>query len=541
VTGRRTLAACLAAWLLLLAAPAGAAEYDLVIDELPVNLSGHPATATAINGTVPGPALRWREGEDVTIRVTNHLPVSTSLHWHGILLPYGMDGVPGISFPGIRPGETFVYRFTVGQSGTYWYHGHSGTQEQTGLYGPLIIEPKAAEPYAYDRDYPVLLSDWTDEDPARVLARLKKRPDYYNRHRRTLGDFLRDVRRDGWKRTVSERLAWGRMRMSPTDIADVSGATYTYLMNGRPPEPGWSARYTPGERVRLRLINGSSMTYFDLRIPGLPMTVVQADGQDVVPVTVDEIRLAVAETYDVIVAPRDGRAYTLYAEAMDRSGHARGTLAPREGMTAPVPAPRPPPVRALSDMPMAMAGMDMGGAGMEGMEGMDAGGMAMPGMATSGSRLDDPGVGLAGSGRRVLTYADLRARAPYPKGPPGREIELHLTGNMERYTWSFDGKKYSEAVPVDFTRGERVRVVLVNDTMMDHPIHLHGMWMELENGAGPDRPRKHTINVKPGERVSFIVHADAPGAWAFHCHLLYHMDAGMFRKVVVSDGPAGGA
>jgi FtsP/CotA-like multicopper oxidase with cupredoxin domain len=527
MTLRHAIPAALAA--LALAGPAGAATYDLVIGETPVNLTGHAATATTINGTLPGPTLRWREGEEVTIRVTNRLDRPSSLHWHGILLPYTMDGVPGVSFSGIAPGETFTYRFTVAQSGTYWYHGHSGTQEQSGLYGPLVIMPKSPEPYAYDRDYVILLSDWTDEDPDRVLARLKKDPDYYNQRRRTVGDFFHDVRQGGLSAAVADRVAWGRMRMGPTDIADVTGATYTYLLNGKPPGANWTALYAPGERVRLRVINGSSMTFFDVRLPGLPMTVVEADGQDVEPVTVDEMRLGVAETYDVIVAPKGGAAYTIFAEAMDRSGHARGTLATAEGASAPVPVLRRPPVREMSDMPgMAKGGMEM----PSGKDGTVPHGLTRSGLAA-------PGLGLGGDGRRVLTYADLRAREPfYDTRPPDREIELHLTGDMVRYMWSFDGKKFSEALPITFKEGERVRVVMVNDTMMEHPIHLHGMWMQLENGGGAYGPRKHTIIVRPGQRVSALVTADAPGQWAFHCHLLYHMDAGMFRKVVVA--PEGG-
>jgi len=547
MTLRRTLPIALAtlAWGLAGAPPAPAATYDLTIADAPVNITGAAATATAINGTVPGPTLRWHEGEEVTIRVTNRLDRVTSLHWHGILLPYTMDGVPGVSYGGIAPGQTFVYRFTVGQSGTYWYHGHSGTQEQSGVYGPLVITPKAPEPFAYDRDYVVMLSDWTDTDPERVLARLKKAPGYYNQHRRTVGDFLRDVRREGLRAAVAERVAWGRMRMGPSDIADVTGATYTYLMNGNPPGANWTALYAPGERVRLRLINGSSMTFFDVRVPGLALTVVAADGQDVAPVTVDELRLGVAETYDVIVTPKGGNAYTLFAEAMDRSGFARGTLATRAGESADIPRRRPPPVRSMADMP----GMKMKGAAMPGME--MKGAMPMPGMAqgmdmppAGAGDLARPGLGLGGDGRRVLTYADLRALTPfYDTRPPDREIELHLTGDMTRYMWSFDGKTFSEAEPIRLTEGERVRVVMVNDTMMEHPIHLHGMWMQLENGGGAYAPRKHTIIVRPGERVSALVTADAPGQWAFHCHLLYHMEAGMFRKVVVAPAPAadGGA
>lgn len=561
------------------AVPALAGEYNLVIDETAVNITGRERTAMAINGAVPGPALRWREGEEVTLHVTNRLKEPTSIHWHGVIVPNTMDGVPGISFEHIEPSETFTYRFTVKQSGTYWYHSHSGLQEQSGMYSPLLIDPVTPEPFRFDREYVVMLSDWTDEHPNRVLAKLKKQSGYYNFHKPTVVDFFRDVERIGWRAALSDRLAWGRMRMDPTDIADVTGYTYTFLMNGQPPKANWTALFKPGERVRLRFINAASMTYFDVRIPGLEMEIVQADGQDVVPVVIDEFRIAVSETYDVIVEPREDRAYTLFAEAMDRSGYGRGTLAPRAGMAAPLPEMRPRPVRTMADM--GMADMDHGQGqtgeapekvhGAKG-RGKDAGvsdmnhdamgrgqGEAMPGMAsgeepmvthgpdTHGpgnsmvvamprSRLHESGAGLEHTGTRVLVYTDLRAREPgYDRRKPEREIELHLTGNMDRYIWGFNGKKYSESEPIPFRYGERLRVVLVNDTMMEHPIHLHGMWMELDNGNGEHNPRKFTINVKPGERLSFLMTADALGAWPMHCHLAYHMAAGMMVHVVVAE------
>ncbi len=540
-----------------------AGEYDLVIEKKAINVTGRDRVVPTINGSVPGPVLRWREGEDVTVRVTNRLDEPTSIHWHGIILPADMDGVPGLSFDGIAPGATFTYRIPVKQSGTYWYHSHSELQEQTGMYAPIIIAPAQPETYRYDRDYIVMLSDWTDEAPHAVYAKLKKQSGYYNFNKRTASDFFRDVADQGWGATISDRLEWGRMRMDPTDIADVTGYTYTFLVNGKPPQANWTALFKKGERVRLRLINGSAMTYFDVRIPGLKMTVVQADGQDVQPVTVDELRVAVAETYDVIVGPEGERAYTLFAEAMDRSGYARGTLAPREGLSAPIPKLRPRPLLTMADMGMAhgamsrsqaagMAGMDHGGD----MDGMHAMGHAAADKANDmtammhgpdehgpgsdmiammpADRLNEPGIGLETAGR-VLLYTDLRSIKPgYDLRAPSRDIELHLTGNMQRFIWSFDGKKSSEAGPIRLRYRERVRFTFVNDTMMNHPLHLHGTWSELDNGAGAYKPRKHVINVKPGERLSFEVTADALGEWAFHCHLLYHMEAGMFRKVVVT-------
>jgi FtsP/CotA-like multicopper oxidase with cupredoxin domain len=460
-------------------------------------------------------------------------------------VPSPMDGVPGLSFPGIAPGETYVYRFPVHQSGTYWYHSHSNYQEQTGVYGPIVIDPKAGYPQPFDRDYVVFLSDWSDTSPDTIVSNLKFQSDYYNFHQRTAGTFFEDVAQKGFAATVADRLEWGRMRMSPTDILDVSGATYTYLINGHPPGANWTALFRPGERLRLRFINGSSMSIFDVRIDGLPMTVVQADGNDVMPVTVDEFRISVAETYDVIVHPKGDRAYTLFVQAEDRTGYARGTLAPQPGMAAAIPPMDPRPLRTMTDM--GMGGMDHGS--MPGTS-MDHG--SMPSMQMSSEakklegtvgvdnvaempteRLNRPGEGIP-SGRRALTYADLRATRPgSDPRPPSRDITLHLTGNMERFIWGFDGKKFSEADPIVLQRGERVRFVLINDSMMEHPIHLHGLWSELENGHGEYRPYKHTINVKPGEKLSYLVTADEPGRWAYHCHLLYHMETGMFREVRV--------
>jgi CopA family copper-resistance protein len=581
----------------------GANEIDLMIREEQLQFGKRRGTAITINGTVPGPLVRLREGSDAILRVTNGLKEDTSIHWHGLLLPPGMDGVPGVSFAGIKPGETFTYRFPVRQNGTYWYHSHSAGQEQLGHYGPLIIDAAKPEPFQYDREHVVVLSDWTSEDPMRILAKLKRRPNYYNFQRRTVGTFFRDVAKNGFKPTVTDRLEWGRMRMDPSDISDVTGFTYTFLMNGFAPESNWTALFKPGERVRLRFINAGAATYFDLRIPGLQMTVVSVDGQHVQPVIVDEIRIAIAETYDVIVEPKEKRAYTIFAEAMDRSGFARGTLATEKGMTAAIPPRRERVVATMADMGMGdmsgMKGMNgkKGAGEMKGMDGMkkmpaddmkgmnhaqpatnampDMPEMKMPGMKMDAappmndsmsksapvkhgpdhhgpgnssvpmetkSRLNEPGTGLEDTGTRVLLYSDLRSLEPGEDSrPPGREIELHLTGNMERYMWGFDGKKFSEAEPIKFYYGERVRLTLVNDTMMNHPIHIHGMFMELDNGAGPFKPKKHTINVKPAERLSLDITADALGNWAFHCHVLYHMEAGMFRVVSVVEQNEGAA
>lgn len=547
-------------------------HFDLVLDRLAVNFTGTPATATALEGSVPGPLLRWREGEEITLRVTNRLRETSSIHWHGIVLPAGMDGVPGLSFSGIAPGETFEYRFRVRQHGTYWYHSHSGFQEQTGLYGAIVIDPAAPPRHRVDRDLVLVLSDWSDETPEAILANVRRQSDYYNARQRTAADLWREIRHHGVAATWRERSMWNRMRMSDRDIADVTGSTYTFLMNGHPPEEGWKAQFRRGERLRLRFVNASAMSFFDIRIPGLAMTVVAADGQDVEPVTVDEFRLGVAETLDVLVEPRDDTAYTVFAQAMDRSGYARGTLTPDPALRAEVPAMDPPPALTHIDMGMADAAhaehshdhapppedtSDHDGGHHhahhhedEPTHGPTAAGGPWTGAIVHGPRergvqvdmraaaprlrLSDPGPGLRDNGRRVLTYADLYNADPTPDPrEPGREIQLHLTGNMHRFLWSVNGIPYADAEPLRLRLGERLRVVLVNDTMMSHPIHLHGMWSDLETGDPARIPRKHTVVVQPGAVLTHLLTADAPGAWAWHCHLLYHM-AGMFREVRVS-------
>ncbi|MEQ7780283.1 copper resistance system multicopper oxidase [Xanthomonas hortorum] len=577
-------------------------EFDLTIGETPMNFTGRTRPAITVNGSIPAPLLRWREGTTVNLRVSNALPADsihgheTSIHWHGILLPANMDGVPGLSFAGIHRGETYHYRFTVKQGGTYWYHSHSAFQEQAGLYGPLVIDPLEPEPFAFDRDYVVMLSDWTDLDPTALFSRLKKMAGYDNYYKRTVGDFIRDAQRDGLAATVADRKMWGQMRMTPTDLSDVNANTYTYLMNGTTALGNWTGLFRSGEKVRLRFINGSAMTYFDVRIPGLKMTVVAADGQYVHPVTVDEFRIAVAETFDVIVEPSGQDAFTIFAQDSGRTGYVSGTLAVREGLRAPVPAVDPRPILTMVDMGMAgmdhgsMGGMDMSGSkGMEGgcganmgMAGMDQGNApkaqapaapdphaghdmsAMPADSMAGmdhgggmqahpasedknplvdnkamtptSRLDDPGNGLRDNGRTVLSYAMLKSVFADPDGrEPGREIELHLTGHMEKFAWGFNGQKFSEVAPLRLNYGERLRIVLVNDTMMTHPIHLHGMWSDVEDDQGNFLVRKHTVDMPPGSKRSYRVRADALGSWAYHCHLLYHMEAGMMRQVRVDE------
>ena len=529
--------------------------FDLTVGHSAVEIGGRSGHAITINGTLPGPLIRFREGEKVTLKVTNTLDEDTSIHWHGLLVPFHMDGVPGVSFPGIKPKSTFTYEFAVPQSGTYWYHSHSGLQEQMGHYGPLIIDPAGDDPVQSDREYVLVLSDWSFEHPHKVFARLKKDAAVYNFQQRTAGDFLKDARENGLGATLADRASWGAMRMSPTDISDVTAAVYTYLINGHATEDNWTAIFNSGERVRLRIINASAMTIFNFRIPGLPMTVVAADGLHVQPVETDEFQIGVAETYDVIVSPTRARPFALVAESIDRSGQVVATLAPETGLVATAPLLRERPTLTHRDMGMDMASMDHGSmAGMDHgtMPGMDHGAMDMAAAVPQGhdhkmgvgvdnvamvqvSRIDEPGLGLESVPHRALRYSQLRSLTPNPDTrAPGREMEIHLTGNMERYMWSFDGVKLSEVTgPILFHEGERLRVTLVNDTMMTHPIHLHGMFFDLVVGDTDHKPRKHTVIVKPAERLSFDVTADHVGDWAFHCHLLFHMHAGMMQVVSV--------
>lgn len=530
-------------------------DFDLVIGETRVNFTGRTRPAITVNGSLPAPLLRWREGTTVDLRVRNALPAHSvhgdqaSIHWHGIVLPANMDGVPGMSFDGIHRGGMYHYRFTVRQAGTYWYHSHSGFQEQAGLYGPLVIDPAEPEPFSYQREHVVMLSDWTDLDAATLYARLKKMPGHDNVYRRTVADLLRDAREDGLRATLAERRMWGAMRMDPTDLSDVNARTYTYLMNGRTSGANWTGLFRAGEKVRLRLINGSSMTYFDVRIPGLAMTVVAADGQHVHPVTVDELRIAAAETFDVIVEPTGQDAYTIFAQDSARTGYVSGTLAVRDGLRAPVPPVDPRPLLTMADMGMAHRehaahpahGIHQGAApAARGAVDHTASERRNPlvdnqAMAPD-PRLDDPGPGLRDNGRRVLTYAMLRSTFADPDGrEPGRDVQLHLTGHMEKFAWSFDGIRFSSAQPLRLNYGERLRIVLVNDTMMSHPVHLHGMWSDVEDAAGNFQLRKHTVDMPPGSRRSYRVRADALGSWAFHCHLLYHMESGMMRTVQVEE------
>jgi CopA family copper-resistance protein len=685
---RNTLAAMLISGF---AVPAMAGEYNLTVDRLEIDTGDFTKTGIGYNGSTTPTVLRFKEGEDVVINVTNNLGEDTSIHWHGLILPYQQDGVPKISFDGIKAGETFTYRFPIVQNGTYWFHSHSGFQEPDGAYGAIVIEPKERDPFSFDREYVIQMTDSHPHSGNRIMRNLKMMPDYYNRKQRTLFDFFSDTEKMGVGKALSDRGDWGDMRMMPSDIEDLQG--FTPLINGKGPEQNWTGLFKPGERVRLRFINSAAMTYFDIRIPGLKMTVIQADGQNVQPVVVDEFRLAVAETFDVIVQPMEDRAYTIFGESMGRTAYARGTLAPREGMTADVPKLREDPLLTMADMGMAhgdhgghggghgghgeathdvlaaLTGGHGSGGGSSKMDHskmdhskmdhskmdhskmdhskmdhskMDHGsgqksgevdhaamghgtpkkkdgevdhaamghgtpkkkdgevdhaamghgtpkkkdgevdhaamghampkkdgevdhaamGHAMPkkdgevdhaamghgghgghAMAPGGDPFYAPGSGLAPTAAnegKFLSYADLRAHKPlYEHRPATREIELKLTGNMERYMWSMNGVKYEDADPIVLQYGERVRFKFVNTTMMTHPMHLHGMWSILDVGAGKWNPIKHVISVAPGTTVYMETEVDAPGQWAFHCHLSYHADSGMFRKVVVEGGPDG--
>lgn len=545
-------------------------DIALSVGQSPFTVGGRSGHAITINGTLPAPLLRLREGQRVRLSVTNALEEDTSIHWHGVLLPFQMDGVPGVSFPGIRPRETFVYEFPIVQAGTFWYHSHSGLQEALGHYGPIVIDPASRDPVEYDREHVIVLSDWSFMHPHQMLARLKQSPGYFNYQRTTVAGLLSGEDR----MSAADRRMWGAMRMDPRDALDVSGSTYTYLINGHGPGENWTGLFRPGERVRLRIVNASAMSIFNVRIPGLPMQVVQADGENIRPVEVDEFQISIAETYDVIVTPREDRAYTIVSEAMDRSGMGRATLAPRLGMSGEVPPLREVPNLTMRDMGMDMGGMggmnhDMSGAGMAGMDhsGMDMSGMRMDGMEMGAAgqgamnmrdpenappdmavgvgvqtispmpqnRMGERPLGLENVDHRVLVYTDLVALTPNrDRRPPSRTMEIHLTGNMERFMWGFDGRSFSDGVePYIFERNERVRVTLVNDTMMSHPIHLHGHFFELVTGHDGHQPLKHTVNVAPGGKVTFDLTADNPGDWAFHCHMLLHMHAGMFRVVTI--------
>jgi CopA family copper-resistance protein len=547
-------------------------DITLTVGHVPITVDGKRGHhSIGINGSIPGPLIRLKEGQKVRIKVVNTLDEETSIHWHGLLLPFQMDGVPGVSFPGIKAGQSFTYAFDVKQAGTYWYHSHSGVQELIGMAGPIVIDPAGPEPAPYDREHVVVLTDYSFMHPHLLMQRLKAQSGYFNMQKQTIAGLLA-----GRDQPLKERQSWAQMRMDPTDILDVTGSTYRYLINGHGPGDNWTGLFTPGERVRLRFVNAGAMTIFNVRIPGLPMTVVQADGIDVRPVEVDELQIANAETYDVIVTPKDDRAYTLVAETIDRSGMARGTLAPRAGMTAAVPPLRKRSILTMKDMGMgghAGHGGEAAGGDMAGMDHSAHGGAAAapasapaptaapaPAMSHAAAMLDprnapqvkmgpgvqmisptpvdrvgDRGTGLEKEPHRVLVYTDLVALAPgKDRRTPSRQMEIHLTGNMERFMWGLDGEKFSDGrAPFAFRHGERVRVTLVNDTMMNHPIHLHGHFMELVNGRGELQPRKHTINVLPGGKATFDLTADALGDWAFHCHMLLHMHSGMFNVVTV--------
>jgi FtsP/CotA-like multicopper oxidase with cupredoxin domain len=535
---------------LCVATAANAREYNLVIDDARIEIAGRSADGMTINGQLPGPTLRFTEGEEAVIHVRNDSDAPTSLHWHGLIVPAAMDGAPGFSgFQAIAPGASFTYRFPIRQNGTYWYHSHSGGQEQMGLYAPLIIDPATPEAQAPDRDYVLFLSDFTNENPDRILNNLKVDPGYYNYNHRTLGDFFRDARAFGFGAALRDRFAWGQMRMDPTDIADV--ANYTFLLDGHPAAENETFLFRAGERVRLRLINGSAMSYFDFRIPGLKLTIVAADGRAVDPVEVDELRIAVAETYDIVVEPEQDIAYTVFAESMDRSGYARGTLAPRPGMEAPIPAMRPRAILTMADMGMSHG--DNGAAASEPMDHATMDHSAQSG-ADHAAMGHDMSAGLGanggvdGSGRpfgwgsefpadaRVLSYADLAAAVPQADTRAAeREIVVRLGGNMERYIWTINGETMETAPPINLRYGERARLTFINETMMAHPMHLHGMFVQLENGVPAERlPDKHIVSVAPGQTYSVLLTADQPGEWAFHCHLLYHMTSGMMSRVVVA-------
>ena len=603
---------------LLAALPAQAATHDLVIERLKLPVEpGRLADVIAINGSVPGPVLHFTEGETETVRVTNRLAETTSIHWHGLLVPPPKDGAPGFNaFAGIKPGETFTYTFPIRQNGTYWYHAHSATQEQAGQYGAMIIAPRAADPITADRSHVVLISELTREDPERILRNIKSDSDYYNFNKRTLPQLLKDAGKFGLGNTLKDRAQWATMRMDPTDIADVSG--YRLMINGQPPakQPWLLAK--PGEKVRLRLINGTAMSIVDVRIPGVSMTIVAADGRQVEPVTVDEFRMGVAETYDVIVEPQGDKPRALWIETIDRRAHVLASLSADAGQRAEAPAPRPRQILLLSEMGHDMAAMaspsaatdcppehaamghctpkaatpapanpsatdpncppehaamghctsktaphtgtavvtDAGatayprvdyGYGSDPMAGMNHAAMGHGALATEGEtdgsgRVFGWATG-APRGARVLSMRDLRAATPQDdRREPTQTITIKVAGNMQRYIWTLNGAKYGEAPPLRVKFGDRVRIIFVNESMMAHPMHLHGMFFQVENGQPMDRlPDKNVIVVAPGRTQSILLTANEAGEWPLHCHLLYHMESGMMQKLVVAsvDNPDG--
>lgn len=591
-------------------------EYHLNINEQQVNVTGQPLKRITVNGKFTAPLLEFEEGDDAVIHVHNQLKnQDTSLHWHGLLLPGLMDGVPGFNgFKGIAPNGDFVYRFKVKQNGTYWYHAHSKGQEQDGLYGPLVIYPKGKIPVAAhektDRDYVVMLSDFHNSSSDSIMKNLKKSAEYYQNRRETVSDVLKQVKTQGLKATWQDRSMWNQMRMLKTDMSDVTG--YTFLVNGKTPQQNWTGNFKTGDKVRLRFINASAMSFFDVRIPNLKMTVVSADGQPVKPVAIDEFRIGTAETYDVIVEPTQSN-YQIEAESIDRSGFAIGTLHNESAQAlGPVqmPEPRPRALLTMEDMGMShgngasdehaghqmnmqhdmsampemkkeanyanhdstMMNMDhdmKNNSSREhdhsmmqmkhdmsampemkhDMQAMSASehdhammnmNHEMPAQSENKPKKDEPVYGWANASTpadmRALQYSDLQSLTPQPDTrAPERELVIRLGGNMERYIWTINGKKFSEAEPLQVKYGERIRLKFVNDSMMAHPMHLHGMFMQLENGQQAENlPNKHTLIVPPGKTVTALLTADALGEWAIHCHLLYHMSAGMMNKLIVA-------
>ncbi|MEO4184741.1 copper resistance system multicopper oxidase [Acinetobacter pittii] len=572
-------------------------EYHLNINEQQVNVTGQPLKRITVNGKFTAPLLEFEEGDEAVIHVHNQLKnQDTSLHWHGLLLPGLMDGVPGFNnFKGIAPNGDFVYRFKVKQNGTYWYHAHSKGQEQDGLYGPLVIYPKGKIPVAAhektDRDYVVMLSDFHNSSSDSIMKNLKKSAEYYQNRRETVSDVLKQVKTQGLKATWQDRSMWNQMRMLKTDMSDVTG--YTFLVNGKTPQQNWTANFKAGDKVRLRFINASAMSFFDVRIPNLKMTVVSADGQPVKPVAIDEFRIGTAETYDVIVEPTQSN-YQIEAESIDRSGFAIGTLHNENAQAVgpiQIPKPRPRALLTMDDMGMShgngasdehvghqmntqhdmsampemkkeashanhnstMMNMDHDMSAMpemkHDMQAMSASehdhammnmNHEMPAQSENKPKKDEPVYGWANAstpvGMKALQYSDLQSLTPQPDTrAPERELVIRLGGNMERYIWTINGKKFSEAEPLQVKYGERIRLKFVNDSMMAHPMHLHGMFMQLENGQQAENlPNKHTLIVPPGKTVTALLTADALGEWAIHCHLLYHMSAGMMNKLIVA-------
>ena len=491
-------------------------EYAFDIDAITVRYSGQPVQALAVGGQIPAPTIEATVGDTLRVTFHNKLEEDSSVHWHGVLLPHDQDGVPWLNTQPIGPGASFTYEYKVRHAGTYWYHSHSGLQEQRGIYGALVFHPRRPT-LAAERDYVVVFSDWTDENPEQVLRNLKKDGDYYARQKDSVQSW--DEALAQGREAVNNRLRGAWIRMGTMDLSDVG---YNLFLSNGSREPTLAAE--AGERARLRLINASASSYLNVEFAGGPMTLIAADGIDVEPQKVKRLRMAVAETYDVLVHIPERRAYALRATSEDGTGHSDAFIGAGERMPAPdLPKPN-------------LYLMSHGGHGSHG-----AGGPGDERSEHHHHRMDHAAHGAGGPRDEIIEYltdySPLRAKTStaLPAGAPVRKVHLKLTGNMERYIWSFNNKPLSQANSLLIRKGENVRFILDNETMMNHPLHLHGHFFRVLNGQGDYSPLKHTVNVAALSRTVIEFQANEEKDWFFHCHNLYHMRAGMARVVSYED------